>query len=153
MFELERATNDLKELNEDTGRLMTIFNVKLEAVKKIGNADVVVGVDKSSKEDEPLVVVRNQDPNKSHPLRRMDVLNKIPTLHRKHFTSHTFQAIVWKFNVKSQSRYFWGSSEGAVKKYSNDVLTFVQNLTPNDVEAARKDYREHLRRQKKTSGK
>ena len=90
LSELERATNDLKELNEDTGRLMTIFNVKLEAVKKIGDADVVLGVGKSSKEDEPLVVVRNQDPNKSHPLRRMDVLNKIPTLHGKHFTSHIF---------------------------------------------------------------
>lgn len=153
LSELAEASNDLKESNEDTGRLMTFFNVKLESVKKIGEADVVVGIDGASTHDGPLVVVRNQDPNKSHPLRRMNILEKIQELHGHRFTSHVFQAIVWKFDIKSKPRYFWAPSEGVLAKYSNDFVTFIQRLTSNDIEAACKDYGEFLRGQKEAHQK
>ena len=153
LSEFEKASNDLKESNEDTGRLMTFFEVKLESVKKIGEADVVVGIDGSSAHDGPLVVVRNQDPNKSHPLRRMDILEKIKELHGKVFNSHIFQAVVWKFDIKSKPRYFWASSEGVLAKYSNEFVTFIQQLTANDLDAALKDYREHLRGQREAHRK
>lgn len=151
LSKLAKATNDLMESNEDTGRLMAIFEVKLESVKKIGEADVVVGIGGSSTHDGSSVVVRNQDPNKSHPLRRKDILEKITELHEKRFTSHVFQAIIWKLDIKGKPRYFWAPSEGGLAKYSYDVITFIQNLTSNEIEEACKDYREYLRGRRKLS--
>ena len=144
LSELRKATNDLKESNDDTGRLMTVFDVKLESVKKIGDADVVVGIDGSFEKDGPLVVIRNQDPNKSHPLRQRDILEKIAELHGNKFTSHIFQSVIWKFDIKKRPEYFWASSDGSLAKYSNNILTFIKTLTPNEVETARKDYRQFL---------
>ena len=67
LSELAKALEELKTANEDTGRLLTVFNVKLESVKKIGESDAVVGVTSSTVQDAPLTIVRTQDPNKSHP--------------------------------------------------------------------------------------
>lgn len=145
LSELARARKDLKDSDEDTGRFMTIFKVNMESVKKIGDADVVVGIEERSADDEPLVVVRHQDPNKSHPLRQMDILNKITSLHGQKFTSYIFQAILWKFDIKNQARYSWISSEGILARYSNDILAFIERLTPSHIETVVKDYREFLR--------
>lgn len=150
LFKLTKATHDLRASNEDTGRLMTIFKVRLESVKKIGEADIVVGIEEGSK-NTPTVISRKQDPNVSHPLRQKDILKKITKLHGKRFTSHVFQAIVWKFSIKSKPNYFWKDSGGILTKYSNDIITFIQRLTSDEVETARKDYREFLQRKRRAS--
>lgn len=93
LAELAKATADVEFAGEDRGRLMTIFNVKLESTKKIGDADVTVGVGAADTDGGPLVVVKTQDPNKSHPLRQRDIIEKIGALHGQKFTSYTFQAI------------------------------------------------------------
>ena len=97
---LAKGTEEIKDAGEDTGRLLTVFDVKLESIKKIGEADAVVAVENGTRHDGPLAIVRTQDPNKSHPLRQKDVLEQIGMLHGKSFTSHTFQAVVWKYNIK-----------------------------------------------------
>jgi hypothetical protein len=138
--EILAVAGELKSGGVDTRRFMTVFNVKLESVKKIGEADVVVGVTKAEGREGPLVVERTLDPNKSHPLRRMGVLQRMPTLHGKPFTAHTFQAIVWKYGLKDDPRYCWKATEGVLTKYSNDVIQFIQRLTEADVQAAITDY-------------
>lgn len=143
--ELARANDDLKTAGEDTGRLLTVFNVKLESIKKIGDADVLVGVRKDDGNSGPLTIFRTQDPNITHPLRQKDIVAKIGTLHGRRFTDYTFQTISWKHGIKDNPQYCWRAKEGVLTKYSNDVVTFIQRLTAADTEAALADYRLYLR--------
>jgi hypothetical protein len=145
LSELASAVDELNQTGQDTGRLLTIFNVKLESVKKIGDADVTVGIKKVEGEDAPLTVVRIQDPNFTHPLRQKDVLEKIGTLHDIRFTSYVFQAIVWKYELKNKSQYCWQAREGVLIKYSSDIVTFISRITAADLRATVTDYREYLR--------
>lgn len=145
LSELAEAVDELKNSGEDTGRLLTVFNVKLESVKKIGDADVVVGVRKASGEAGPLAVVRTQDPNITHPLRQKEVVEKIATLHGRAFSGHVFQAIAWKHSLKDNPQYCWRAKEGVLTRYSNDTVVFIQRLTPADVDASLTDYRNYLR--------
>ena len=146
LSELVRATEEVNEAGQDTGRLLTIFDVKLESVRKVGDADVVIGVQRNENEEGLLAISRVQDPNRSHPLRQRDILEKIDVLHDKRFTSYTFQAIVWKYNIKEKRQYCWQASEGVLTKYSNDIVAFIRSLTAADLQAALTDYREHQRR-------
>jgi hypothetical protein len=143
LAELASAKQELVAAGEDTGRLMTIFNVKLESVKKIGDADVVVGVDAEAGGEGPLVVTRTQDPNKTHPLRRKDICQNLPTLHGKPFTTYVFDAIVRKHGLKTKPQYCWQAVEGVLTKYSHDTVAFIKRLSPADVEAAVAEYKKH----------
>ena len=104
LLELSQAAEELKSASQDTGRLLTIFDIKLESIKKIGEADVVVAVGNDPTQDHPLTVIRRQDPNQSHPLRQMDVISRIDTLHGKRVTPYTCQAIVWKYQIKRNAQ-------------------------------------------------
>ena len=146
LSELMKVTEEVRNAEQDTGRLLTIFDVKLESVRKIGDADIVIGVERDENVGDLLAITRTQDPNKSHPLRQTEVLEEIDALHGKPFTSHTFQAIVWKYNIREKRQYCWRASEGVLTKYSNDVLAFIRNLTAADLRAALTDYGEHRRR-------
>lgn len=139
--EILAVTKELKDGGVDSGRFLTVFNVKLESVKKIGEADVVVGVVKGGDVAGPLVVERAVDPNVSHPLRQKDVLQRIPTLHGDSFGAHTFQAIVWKYGLKEKRAYCWRATEGILTRYSNDIIPFIERLTEADVQAALTDYK------------
>jgi hypothetical protein len=44
LVQIATSTQALEPQGQDTGRLLTVFKVRLESTKKIGNADVVVGV-------------------------------------------------------------------------------------------------------------
>ena len=145
LAELARAMEDVKNAGQDTGRLMTIFNLQLQSVKKIGDADLVVGVTAPEEGSAPLVIVKPIDPNETHPLLLKDVREKIGTLHGNRFTSHTFHAIAWKYSLKENPRFCWKASGSALTKYSHDVVTYIKKLSPNDVEAALADYGRHLR--------
>jgi hypothetical protein len=138
--EIVAASRELRGGESDTGRFLTVFDIKLQSVKKIGDADVVVGVATPAVQGGPLVVERTLDPNVSHPLRQKEVLQRITSLHGHPFTAHTFQAIVWKYGLKDIRQYCWKATEGVLTKYSNDVVPFIQRLTEADVTAALTDY-------------
>src|SRR6266568_2006788 len=48
LLTLASAADEVKKAGTDTGRLLTVFNVKLESTKKIQKADVLVGVEKQA---------------------------------------------------------------------------------------------------------
>lgn len=144
LSELASVVEELKADGEDTGRLLTIFNVKLESVKKIGDADVVVGVQKDEGQIGPLAVVRTQDPNRAHPLRQKDVVAKIDSLNGRRFTSYVFQAVVWKYELKKNPQYCWEAEEGILTKYSNDILPWLRSLTAAEMDSALGSYKGYL---------
>lgn len=149
LSELVEAAAEVKGAGVDTGRLLTVFSVKLESVKKIGDADIVVGVEKVAGVGGPLTVIRTQDPNITHPLRQKEVVTQIESLHGRDFTSYVFQAIVWKHKLKENPQYCWEAKEGVLTRYSNDIVTWIKRLTAADVDAALNDYRGHLRARRK----
>lgn len=153
LAQLFEATDEVKSAGKDRGRLMTVFNIKLESVKKIGDADVVVGVQKADGASGPLAIVKTQDPNITHPLRQTEVVRAIGALHDKPFTGHVFQAIAWKHDLKNKSQYCWKAREGVLTKYSNDIVAFIKTLSAADVEAALTDYRKYLRSRSITRAK
>lgn len=150
LAELAAAAREVQQAGADTGRLLTAFSVKLESTKKIQDADVVVGVTKASDSPGPLAVVKTVDPNVSHPLRQTEIVQKIPMLHGKAFTAHIFQAIAWKYQLKTKPEYCWRAKEGVLTRYSNDVVAWIGALTVAQVDAALTDYRAFLRQRSRT---
>jgi hypothetical protein len=147
--ELAAATKEVHNAGQDTGRLLTVFEIKLESTKKIKRADAVVGVGGAEAAAGPLAIIRRVDPNISHPLRQTDILKEVGELYGKRFTSHCFQAIAWKYELKRQPQYCWQATGGILTRYSQDVVAFVKRLTRADLEAALKDYRSHQRKSAK----
>jgi hypothetical protein len=151
LLTLASAADEVKKAGVDTGRLLTIFNVKLESTKKIQKADVLVGVEKQAAVAGPLAIVRTVDPNVSHPLRQKEVVATIPDIHGMKFTPHVFQAIVWKYKLKEDTVYCWRATEGVLTKYSRDIVPRIRQLSKSDVESALLDYRAHCRNKGKAS--
>ena len=146
---LMSSVNEIEDAGADGGRLMTIFKVALEFVKKIEKADVVVGVaGKASPSEDvgPLVVTKIRDPNVAYPLRQKELLKNIGSLHGKPFTSNTFQALCYKYGFKDNPTYCWRATEGVLTKYSNDLAPRIRSLSQKDVDEALVSYRAHIRR-------
>jgi hypothetical protein len=144
--EVSAATKEVLSAGLDTGRLLTVFAIRLESTKKIKKADAVVGVTGGEATAGPLAIIRRVDPNISHPLRMKDILEEIETLHGQRFTSYTFQAIAWKYELKRQPQYCWQATGGLLTRYSHDVVAFLKKLTKADLEATLTDHRAHQRK-------
>lgn len=148
--ELASATNEVEGAGADTGRLLTIFQVSLQSTKKIAKADVTVGVQGSGATDGPLAIVKAVDPNVSHPLRQMDILEKVGALHGRKFTSYLFQALSAKNGWKENPSLCWRASEGVLTRYSNDLVQRIKQTTPAELDAALKSYRESSKKKVKS---
>lgn len=142
---LRKSVERLKEEGADTGRLLTVFKVKLESTKKLEQADLVVSVGTAVTSDGPAMVERRVDPNISHPLRQKDIVGQLALLHGREVTSFVVQAIVWKYNIKGNIQYCWRASENILTKYSRDFITWLKSISADDMDTALAEYRQHLR--------
>jgi hypothetical protein len=137
---ISAMASTIKEVDEagaDTGRLMTVFNISLQSVKKIQTADLLVGVDGAvAGTAGPLVITKIRDPNTAFPNRQKEILQRIGKLHGKPFTAHAFQAICYKYGLKNDAAYCWKSVVGGLTTYSNETIQKIKSLSPQDVEAA-----------------
>ncbi|MEJ5377489.1 MAG: DUF3644 domain-containing protein [bacterium] len=147
LTELASALKEVESQGSDTGRLMTVFRVKLESVKKVEHADVVAGVQASSggQGSGPLVIEKRFDPNDPNWVRRKEILEEITELHGRKFTSHTFEAVIWHNKIKEKSHLCWISEEGVLTKYSREVIAIIRRLSKKQVDAAVSAYKEHMR--------
>ena len=149
LSELKKSLEEVNKEGKDTGRIMTIFNVKLESVKKIEVADIVIGVKGAGDQNEPLTIVKPIDPNITHPLRRKDVVEKISSIHGIKFTPYIFDAIIWKYNIRSNSSFCWQAREGILTRYSNDIVPLIDGKTKEEVEQAINEYKKHIKNKRK----
>ena len=147
LSELVAAQGEVEKSGIDTGRLMTVFKVKLESMKKAECADIVAGVESDGDRSGtgPLVIEKRFDPNDPNWIRRKEILKEITELHGKRFTSHTFNALVWHQKIKDNQRLCWVSHEGVLTKYSREIIAIFRRLTSKQIEAALAAYREHMR--------
>lgn len=143
---LETLAINLGEIEKsgfDTGKVITNFSVSLNSVKKIHKSDVVVGIDGSgSGRDGPLVITKIKDPNITHPHRTLEVLKMIGnSVDGKKFTSHTFQAVCYKFGFKDKPNYCWKSIEGALTKYSPELIAKIKSLSSAEIDDSLNEYK------------
>ena len=71
------SLSEVDDAGADAGRLLTVYKVALESVKKIEKADLTVGVSgkigAGNEDVGPLVVTKIKDPNIAYPLRQKDI--------------------------------------------------------------------------------
>lgn len=143
--EIRDSLQLLEQQGADTGRLLTVFNVKLESTKKLGRADILVGIGTEIDGEGPLVVERRVDPNISHPLRTKDVIERVGNLHSLYTTRWIVRVINWKYKIHENPRYCWRSSDNVLTKFSHDFVQFLKSLGPQEIEQAIADYQDHWR--------
>lgn len=143
MAELRTTLEELEKEKIDSERLVTVFSVRLESTKKISKSDVTIGVSPKGAMPVtgPLAIVKNVDPNKSHPLKRKDILEKIKSLHELKFSSHIFESVAWKYNLKNNQSLCWRSEDGVLTKYSNEILVFLEGLSKANIKDAVSGYK------------
>jgi hypothetical protein len=98
---------------------------------------------KNIADDEDLLIVeRRVDPNVSHPMRRKEILEKIGLeVNGVKFSSHTFQAVVWKYDIKDKPHLCWRPAIGGSPQYSAEVISFVKKLSKQELETALREYK------------
>lgn len=142
MNTLVASLEEVEKAGDDTARLMTIFNVSVQSVKKIEKADFVAGVDGvRGATGGPLIITKIQDPNITHPWRQKNIVQKIGSLNGEKFTPYTFQAICFKFKLKEDPRYCWRSNEGDLTRYSNEIILKIKSLKKQEVAGSLESYR------------
>ena len=145
LLEFSKALKSVETAGADTGRLMTIYRVRLESVKKISTADLVVRVASSRSESTAEVIERRVDPNVSHPLRQKDVAEALVALPTQFKLPYVIQAVVWKYQISKNIQYCWRSEVGGLTKYSRDFVTFMKKLSHADLQAAVESYKRYMR--------
>lgn len=120
----------------DSGRLLTIYKVSLQSVKKIEHADLVAGIDP---ENENLsIIAKSVDPNKSHPWRQKDVLERLDMPFK--FGPYEFQAATTQLGLRSDSKYCWVDKDINLVRWSPETLGRIRQLTQDDVKRLRSAY-------------
>ncbi len=141
--EVSQTTQELEMRKLDTSRFLTVFKVNFQSVKKITSADVVTGVTSLADDQDLLIVERRMDPNDTHPMRQKDIVAKIGSeTSGVRFSTHTFQAIVWKYDIRSKPHLCWRSAVGGSPQYSPEVVSFIRKLSKSEIEMALQEYRQ-----------
>jgi hypothetical protein len=146
---ISETTDELEKDGLDTGRFLTVFQVNLQSTKKVQSADIVAGV-KGDSTNGVLVVSKKVDPNKSHPLNRKKVLEKIDPDHRgTKFNTRTFDALMWEFELKDKENLCWKNESIGTFQYSPDLISQIKSYTKEQILDARASYTEHQREKSK----
>lgn len=147
MREIGQAVQMLEEQGLDTGSLMTVFEVHLRSAKKLSSADLVVAVDGSATGS---VIVQPRDPNRTHPFRQTEILDKGLVVDGVAIGPYQFQALVHHFAWKGDSRYHWADSSGAVQRYTSEVIRIINGLSREELNAALLEYKDNLADHRRT---
>ena len=137
---LASSSKELEDEGIDAGRLLTSYAVSLQSVKKISSADLLAGIEGSADGDRMLVTQTFRDPNKAYPFREKDILARRIVVDGIEIGQRAFRAVVWKYGLKADPRYCWEAAEGCLTKYSSQVLVFIQALSSEDIERAKREY-------------
>lgn len=115
----------------DSRRLLTVFSVSLQSTKKVTDADVVVGVS-SDEQTDAIIVPRKIDPNVTYPYRQKELLPKL----KKQLTQHTFQAIVYTYKLRGNSKYWWADASGTPVRWSPETVKFIDAMSQEEINRA-----------------
>ncbi|MFH9804005.1 DUF3644 domain-containing protein [Streptomyces albidoflavus] len=132
---LKEKSDALESDGIDTERLLTVFDVSLQSIKKIDKADIVVGVTAEELAD-AVVVSRKVDPNISHPYRQKDVLPKL----KRPTNSYEWQAVTYVHEMREESKYCWRDKDANLVKWSPEAIRYFNSLTEDQIKKAKEEY-------------
>ncbi|MDT0341906.1 DUF3644 domain-containing protein [Streptomyces litchfieldiae] len=138
---LKERADTLESDGIDTERLLTVFDVSLQSVKKIDRSDIVVGVTSEDLADS-VVVSRKVDPNVSHPYRQKDVLPKL----KRSTTSYEWQAVTFVHEMREEPRYCWRDKDANLVKWSPEAIQYFNRLTEAQIGKAKEEYSASFRK-------
>ena len=142
---INNAIRDLESEGVDISCFMSVYKIRFESVKKLENADLVVGVAATPDESAGYVVQRSFDPNDPNWLRQKEILEILKDIHGIFVSQYVFQALVWKYQIKTNPKYCWVADEGVLTKYSREIIAMFRRLDRGSVEQALDDYRNYQR--------
>ena len=144
LHSIRSAATAIEARGSDVSRLLVTLSIRFESVKSIRDADAVVGIDNEAPD---AVAIRKFDPNDF--LRQCDLLDKLPqTIDGAPMNQYTFQAFVWKHGIKQKDHLYWSDKSGAVTRYSPELIAMLRNSKSTELEKARAEYSEYLRRKR-----
>ena len=136
---IRNAASDLEAKGIATDCLLTVFDVSLQSTKKIDSADIVIGID-AEKDYDSFLVKQILDPNRSHPLRRKDVIALVQDRRNDSFNSRSFEAVTWRRDYRNVSAICWTDESTGLTKWSRDLVTALASLSSSEIEEARQAY-------------
>ena len=114
--DLREIVRDAEDSSADMARVATMYDLRLQSIKNIESADLVVAV---NPEAATSVVQRRSDSNQTHPFSYKDLLEKINKSRKgRKITTHDL---------------------------SGDALAFLRNLTDENYNIARFEWKESQR--------
>lgn len=128
----------------DPARLMTHLPVQVVSVKKTKDADLVVGVSGDASET-ARTIIKRLDPNASHPLTASQIVESVGSpLHGRRFTSHTFYAIAYAYDMRGNPNLYYKAKTGS-GQWARETVSTIKGFSGEQIDDALAKYRQHLR--------
>ncbi|MGX1575960.1 DUF3644 domain-containing protein [Cellulosimicrobium funkei] len=141
--ELRKFMDDAEGAGSDMARVATVYDINMQSVKKMTSADLVVAVSPTA---DGQVVLRKTDPNQTHPFSSTDLLAKVNEKRTgRTLTTYDYQAICWKEDLRSNTKYAWRHSNSASHVWSGEAITYLASLPDSHYDNVRDDYKACMR--------
>lgn len=145
---LSEAVADCEEHDHDLGRLLTVYDIHLQSVKKVSKADFVVGISEDSSGS--TIVSNKMDPNTSHPMLPMMVVDAVNAKRKDlNFNSYDLLSVKFANSWDEIPRLYWDNKATGRRQWSMEIVGVICKMTRKDIDDCRKKYKEYKRRVKK----
>jgi hypothetical protein len=149
---LSQAFDILERANIDTGRVLTIFDVKLQSTKKLEKADLVANLD-PGEENAPQIIERRVTPSDSHPLLPKAVVEAVGELHARKFAQFDLTALERHFGWREKPHLCYDDPETNRVRWSTEIVSMIRKVSSADFDAARTEYAAERQRIKEANAR
>lgn len=138
--ELRRGIESVEEVDGDTARIYTYYDVSMHQKKHASAADLSVAI---GRDGDGKIVTRTVDPNKGHPLNATSLLSKVNAKRKEGRTLNTYDrdAAVWFSSMKDERRYAWKHDAAPSHVYSHEAVAFLAKKDDAYFDEARRAYK------------
>ncbi|GAF48826.1 DUF3644 domain-containing protein [Rhodococcus wratislaviensis] len=141
--ELRGYMDEAEAAGSDLARVATVYDIHLQSVKKLESADLLVAVSPTA---DGQVVLKKTDPNQTHPYSMTELLSKVNERHTgRRLNQYDYQAVCWKEDLRSNTKYAWKHSNGSAHVWSGDAVSHLAALTDAYYHQVRTEYRDYMR--------
>ncbi|MHA4855096.1 DUF3644 domain-containing protein [Rhodococcus sp. MSC1_016] len=141
--ELRGYMDEAEAAGSDLARVATVYDIHLQSVKKLESADLLVAVSPTA---DGQVVLKKTDPNQTHPYSMKELLLKVNARRTgRSLNQYDYQAVCWKEDLRSNTKYAWKHSNGAAHVWSGGAVSYLASLPDTYFDQVRGEYSAHMR--------
>jgi hypothetical protein len=136
--DLRHYMDEAEAAGSDLTRVATYYDINLQAVKKMTSADLTVAVSSTA---DGQIVLRKTDPNQTHPYSMTELLEKVNKRRTgRKLTSHDYQVICWKEDLRDNPKYAWKHSNGSTYVWSADAVAHLASYDDDHYDRIRAEF-------------